>query len=913
MNKKDRLSIHIDNGQTDIYEAVTVLRNGGTSSQSGLVGITNIQSQPNSAVMPSAVLPETILNVQTSGICDVRFSSQDSVKTRLTLSSNGNGLPSGLSISHSPGSSPVNRFSYMGQKPASDDLAGEPAASVAGDFGKEITFLSQTHTNGFRSVVGIGHPDNVDSDTNATLYIAASGNPRMSGVLGLREQSRTPTLTSNYGHIYVKPYSPAGSIQKQALYFQDDVGNEFNLTQNQDDYFGGHVYGNEYGNTYAGWLTPVLRISSPSVLRNTFYGYGIQFNTGSDNTFVGYHAGSGSQGNFNTVFGSNSFINHLSSDRNIVLGHKNLHFTNRTSSASNIDDCIIIGNELFSDESPQSYTLAIGTADSPFVTGLMKGSNRNFTILSSDGEDTRFKLKKGTLDYNFGLTFDNGRHVVTFGSDDSAAQQSARAMMSMRFKNKDNVNQTLMDFDPSGMLSVSPTFEEPTFKRPTVSISGDLRVLGSIRFNDETSLGSVSTLNDNRPLSASGLKRFQSGGVYYWGLDFDDMPLAMNLADIEVGSSFLPLDFNTVDGMGKISISDLSAYVTSGEARFATNCNGIFTNLDNYDNISQTLNSHSVFIGCNVASSATGWKHGIFIGTEAGGGSTTTNGGLSSDTAPTFIGYQAGLLSSSTDNAIFIGNGAGKNADSSIKSIFIGPGAGANATNANSIGIGQHALEGELSKSEGGSRNIEIVAGLDDNQRLMYTKGTLSDRLNIQNSISAYTQTPSVSIGKARIFPSGAPLEVVRDTTDAGYTLGHTDPNVQYWINNDRPAARVSESGHLITQTSGVDFPGRGGTHYLGSASATPSQTVDSWFGTHEGFMEDYIYAPSSFNSPTSGWMVTRSYEAGFAADRRILVINRDIKQNIHGQGATGGAAYVVTMMVNGEHRPVYISCSGSS
>ena len=77
--------------------------------------------------------------------------------------------------------------------------------------------------------------------------------------------------------------------------------------------------------------------------------------------------------------------------------------------------------------------------------------------------------------------------------------------------------------------------------------------------------------------------------------------------------------------------------------------------------------------------------------------------------------------------------------------------------------------------------------------------------------------------------------------------------------------------------------------------------------------MEDYIYAPSSFTSPTSGWMVSRSYENGFAADRRILVVNRDTKQNIHGEGAVGGAAYVVTMMVNGEHRPVYISCSGSS
>ena len=897
MNKKDRLSIHVENGQSEIFEAVTVLRNGGVPSQSGLVGITNKTHSTSEA----PVLPDTIFNVQSTGVCDVRFSSNDSAKSRLTLSANGNGLASGISISHTPGSSPVNRFSYMGQKIASDDLAGEPDASVAGDFGKEITFLSQTHNAGFRSIVGIGHPDHVTSDTNATVYIAASGNPRLSGVLGLIEQSKSPTKSNDYGHLYVKPYTPAGSVQTQALYFQDDYGNEFNLTQNQDDYFGGHVYGNVYGNTYAGWYTPKLRIATTAINISTFFGYGIQPQLGNDNSFYGYQAGSGNGGNSNTIIGSQSFYNHTSSDRNIVVGHKSLYLSDLSDHSSDIDDCIIIGNSLFVDESPESYTLAIGTSDSPFVTGLMKGSQRNFTILSSNGEDTRFRLKKGNLDYNLGLAFDNSRHVVTFGSDDSLSTAQARSMMSMRFKNNAGVNQTLMDFDPSGTISISPTFAQPTFKRPTVSVSGDLRMLGAIRFYDGTSIDSVSALQVNRPLAASGLTRFLSNGEYYWGLDFDDMPLAINLAALDTSNSYLPLDISTSDGLGKISVSDLSAYVTSGAASFGANCNGVFTNIDNYDDISQTLNSNSVFIGCDVAQSATGWKHGIFIGTEAGKEATTPNPSLSSDTAPIFIGYQAGHTSINTNDSIFIGNGAGKNADSSNKSIFIGPGAGVNATNSNSIGIGQHALEGEISDNEGGQRNIEIVAGLDDNQRLLYTRGELSDRLNIQNTIFAHTKTPSVSIGKARAFPSGAPLEVVRDTTDAGYSLGHTDPNVQYWINNHRPAARVSESGHFITQTSGVDH------------GSQPSQTVDSWFGSHEGFMEDYIYAPSSFTSPTSGWMVSRSYENGFAADRRILVVNRDTKQNIHGEGAVGGAAYVVTMMVNGEHRPIYISCSGSS
>ena len=76
--------------------------------------------------------------------------------------------------------------------------------------------------------------------------------------------------------------------------------------------------------------------------------------------------------------------------------------------------------------------------------------------------------------------------------------------------------------------------------------------------------------------------------------------------------------------------------------------------------------------------------------------------------------------------------------------------------------------------------------------------------------------------------------------------------------------------------------------------------------------MVEYLYAPSSYSSPTSGWMRTKSYETGFNNDRHILVVNRDPRLNIHGPGAVGGTAFVVTQMVNGEHRPIYVSCSGS-
>ena len=910
MTKKDRLSIHIDNGQTDVFEAVTVLRNGGTISESGLVGITNVQSQPNSEVMPSAVVPETIFNVQSSGDSQVRLSSLSSTgRSKVELLANGNQPSSGMVISYQKDSQRSCELARLGETSIAVESADDPSSSVASDIGREISFLvNQNGTTAIGTIksrgAGLIEEDGQSVqnltiiDTNSTLQISMSGYPQKSGTLSLREQSESPAATTNYGKIYVKPYEFAP--QTQSVYFSDDAGNEFNLAGSTLDSKQGHLYGNQYGNTYGGWYTPEARLENSVISKNTFVGFGIQAQgTLSNNTVLGFNSFSGGQeGSNNTIIGSHSLTQSNFSQSNIILGYNNATLTDGTAESElGPSNTIIIGNSLFVDSTPEDYTLAIGQDGTPIVTGLLKGSSRKLTIIGSEAEDTRFSVEKGSFDYNLGHVFENNRHTITFGSQDSVSALQVRTMMSMRFSNSLGHEQVLMDYDPSGLIPKTATWGTPTFKRPTVSVSGDLRILGDIRFSDGTSLDSIANFRQYYGLENSGIKRQLIGDSYYLGLDFDTVPLASDLASpILPGSTFVATD--VAEGMGKMSITSLAAYITSGAASFSDNCNAVFTNAEN--TIQSAKNSNSVFIGCDVATNATGWKHGVFIGTNAGLDSTTPNAGLSTDTACTYIGYKAGESAANTDNAIFIGSAAGKNADSSTKSIFIGPNAGENSTNPNSIGIGPHAMGGELSDAEGGSRNIEIVAGLDDNQRLFYTSGELSDTLNIQNAIAGNTKIPAISIGKATLTPN-APLEVIRDTTDTNYSLGHTDPNIQKWINNDSGVARVNSSGHYIETTISTNHPDE------------PGHTTESWYGTHEGFMAEYIYAPSSFTSPTSGWMTTRSYENGFASDRQILVVNRDTKQNIHGPGASGGAAYVVTMTVNGEHRPVYISCSGSS
>jgi hypothetical protein len=335
--------------------------------------------------------------------------------------------------------------------------------------------------------------------------------------------------------------------------------------------------------------------------------------------------------------------------------------------------------------------------------------------------------------------------------------------------------------------------------------------------------------------------------------------------------------------MSKMSIQSLSNYVGSGFASVANNCNFLFSNAE--ADVSTTLNSGSVFIGCDVATSATGWKHSVMIGTQAGAFATTPNAGLATDTACTFIGNQAGYDSDNIDNSIFIGTSAGKNADSSSDAIFIGSSAGLDSSSANCIGIGEHALRGEISAVEGGSKNIEIVTGLLDNQRLMYASGNLSSRLNIQNTIAGRTDARFISIGDAVLTPD-APLSVRKDNTN----LHHRAVNVvQTWYDDDVQLARLDGSGDFVSTLNG--------------------SSSEAWFGHHEGFMEEYIYAPASYGSPTSGLMTIK--DSSFASAEEIWVTNRDVTVDIHGPGAVGGTAFVVTARINGENRPIYVSCSG--
>jgi len=903
---KDRFSLHVHNGQTDIFEAITVLRNGGTASQSGLVGITNVNYQPTSTAIPSAILPETIFNIQSSGQSDVRFSSHGRYdKSNLQLFSNGNTLASGLEISYDPLGENGPELNTTDDHPSFSYNTNNPVVNFnlvrpSGGSGVKVGFMSVTES-GF---IGIGstsyrYAGNESSPFTISepLTVCHSG-AGSSGTIALLEQASKPSTTDAFGKIYVKP-SVVG-VQTQSLYFLDDAGNEFDITKSRYDYFDGLLYGDEYGNTFGGWYTPHDRSERADRLQNTLVGYaaGALITGGDANAVFGYFCGSGMNDNTaNTILGTLNYTHANDGDGNIIIGYKNSSPSDMSSELvpDDFSNVILMGTGLYVDSEPDNHTLAIGFGSSPLVLGSLGEESRRFSVKSTSTLPATLSVDGQELEFGFSNRyeddyFSDDRKQSVIDIKDTVSNLDCRGMMSLRFSNSDDVGKTLMDFDPSGTFLVTPTFTEPTPRRPFVSVSGDVRLLGAIRFSDGSVLSNASNIDI---LATTGIKKVMAGdGNHYVHLYFADMLNATSLTpSFDTSTSTIAVE--VLDGIyykaGKMTLDSLTNYLASGYATAGENCNMIFT--DNKYTVDTTKNSNSVFIGCDTASYATGWKHSVMIGTQAGYAATVPNASLETDTASIFIGHTAGYDADNVENSINIGNAAGKNSDSSSNSIFIGNSAGLNSTNEKSIGIGDFALDGDLSSAEGGINNIEIVAGLLSNQRLMYSSGHLNYRINIQNTIAGDTYSKFLSIGDARLAPE-SPLEVRRDIK----LYGHGDAeNIQTWFDTDARIGRFNASGDFVSKIT---------------PSGQSTMATESWFGNLEGFMDDYIYAPSSYDAPTSGQMTVKN--STFTSAEKIWVINRDPRLDIHGPGAVGGAAYVITTRVNGENRAIYVSCSGS-
>ncbi len=896
----DRLSINVNNGQSKVFEAFTVSRKGGTVSESGLVGITNITREDHQR----PIVPETVFNVQSSLESNIRFSSHGVTRSNIELLANGNVRASGLHISYNPALDNSDLNTVYGGGAADLPVIDFSHIEPSGTEGSEYGFLSVTE----QGKIGIGltktrHLSNeVRPFTITDPLTISNGNHGMagnSGTISIRSQCVNPGTNANFGKIFVKPFD-GGSFQTDMPYFLDGGGNLFALVTSKLN--PESVYYDGFGNTFAGEHTPKDRqigshFSTTTAKRdNTFFGEGAGHTADTaiaarHNTFIGSNAGSGigkSEGNTgqrNTVVGAKSFNNAVGGN-NIVIGYNNLSDINLPpdESPDSYNEYIIIGNSIRTPESP----LQIGD----FIYGV-GGTPESATVYSKG----RIGVWDTDLHTLIGHSNRGSRNISRIVSKNFAAPLTNPDIFTVDFENAIGRSQTLIELDPSGTIpNTSPTFIAPTFHTPFMGVSGDIRIVGGIRFSDGTFMNTNPIIGQAN-LGGSGISRTQSGQTYSFHLDFTSLEEATTYKDpIDVNNAFLALQVNddtSIDKISKIKMQDLAGYLGSNQAAFQSNCNAYFTNNNNA--IDKDKNKNSIFIGCDVAAGATGWKGSVIIGNEAGYGSTIPNVSLETDTAAVYIGYRAAYQAINCHNAVFVGSNAGRDADSSEHSIFIGSSAGEYANNPNSIGIGRFALHGESSVDEQGSNNIEIVAGLNDSQRLLYQKSTMSNRLNIQNTIAADTKTRTVSIGDARLSSSSTetkPLDAVlevrwHDNVESDSDHRHTN-YVQSWHANDVHVGAVTASGHLVTNVKGWN-----------ETSASP----DCWFGNLEGVIQGTIAAPSDHTSSNTGSM--RVFKVDQTTGTRTLLSDTVTVVNRNPSMSLAANDIVITAVLNGEHRPV--------
>lgn len=898
--KRDRLSIHIENQEADATrEAVTVLRNGGTGDEPGLVGVTNnTYDASQTDGCDDIFLPHTLLHVHSSGQADIRFSSGPNFASQLELTGNGSlgARASGLAISYRTFNDDGTANGNEPAIPGSDDVAVDFALIRAeSTTGKEYSHLAISNL-GYVGVgiSRVGGTRNFVPNEPLTVSYHSTAHPN-SGTISMREQDGIPTPNSAYGKIYVKPYTIGGATQ--ALYFLDDGGNETNLVLSQDiaadTSTDGLIFGDDpNGNTYGGWYTPGHRISQPALTKNTYFGWGVghdlinDYGMGpvpaeidvTDNTLIGYLAGSGltaNNSNYNTVLGSQSLVGFTSAQRNVIIGDNNVN--GGGGNFGGMDDSIIIGRSLYNGSLPQDGTLSIGM-NSPLIQGSLI-SDKYISI-----HDGYFAVNKNE-DYQFKIyhSFDGSfsRYTTIFDIKDYNANGSdyPESNFKLNFSNENDTSiLTMFEMDPRGApMTNTPTYQAPVENRPFAKIEGDFKLRGAIRFQDGTSLSGISELDIVPTLATSGVSKvFQiETNDNYYVLDFSSLELAGNVSnDIRTDNTFVSvqLDGSDSSNIGKMSLQGLADYITEGQSSIAENCNVLISNAENEVNVNTALNSNTTMIGCNVATAATGWVHSVFLGSQAGQYATTPNGDLTIDTASVFIGYRAGYDCDDVDNIICIGTNAGNKAKSSSKSIFIGSNAGLNVTYDESIGIGQNALRGsdDTDESEGGVGNVEIVCGLLDNQRLMFEAGAISNRLNIQNSIAGRSDRKNISIGEARLEPT-APLEVRRSS------LLHDENGndyIQSWYCDGVLVASIDCEGV---------FNGGEGTI------------------TVEGLLNTTLNEAGGIASETTALLDV--YVDGTATGNQITVTNRDSALS-----ASPGT-YMVVKKIGTEYRPIWVSC----
>jgi len=244
------------------------------------------------------------------------------------------------------------------------------------------------------------------------------------------------------------------------------------------------VYSDDYFNLAIGKFSVTSRCVLTSFSGNSAFGYSSSsdITTGDNNTLIGTFSGSG------LTSGSN----------NIALGYGSLRSPSPT-----ISNNIVIGNNLGNNLN-SSYNFLLGVSDSlVLMSGTMGPSNSDKHLFLPDGNLVIKSVNPLLSSYSFSsLNYDRLSIRTSLGITEKECNyynnrleiknllpSTSSNAFSFIFQNFNEAGQTLfsLNHNASGMVN-SAFYEAPTTPRPYAELSGDLKLLGAIRFSDGTSL-----------------------------------------------------------------------------------------------------------------------------------------------------------------------------------------------------------------------------------------------------------------------------------------------------------------------------------------------------------------------------------------------------------------------------------------
>jgi hypothetical protein len=438
-------------------------------NNNGVVGINNLTE------VSENILPNTILDIRSTGDSIIRSTCENINNTISAIQLFGE-----------------ESCENKGVELAYINLSGIADLSMYKDFKKTVFFRLYDDNN-----VGL-----FTSSGNANATFTLGDITTNNIAISMIENSTNVTSTAKYGKLFVKT-NPSYN-QSHSLYFLDGSGNLHDLVVNKFNTTDAKaVFTDANCNTFAGALSPDRRDDIPSALRNSSFGCQALrlLTTGYDNIAVGAYTGSGITSGYKNILIGNS------AGSSLTTGYSNIAIGDSILLNSNSNNNIVIGQNGIGNSLNSNYNFLLGSSNSSVLLhGITGPTNSDKKLIMPSGG--KLVINDNTNSDNLSL-YANTIEVVDNGGNDYPDN-------SLNFKFTGNSSANLLTLkNHVAPQSITPTYQNPPSPRPYAELNGDLRLLGSVRFNDNTSLSSASFLSDISSTSSnvSSISNFLSNFI----------------------------------------------------------------------------------------------------------------------------------------------------------------------------------------------------------------------------------------------------------------------------------------------------------------------------------------------------------------------------------------------------------------